>query len=248
MDLFRKLGRIPEEGPSFRIETSCSINDCWKTKNSVVDLIILGICPTKPLITKLRGYKCLGAARPSPWYPNLNGSHFGLPPVRTTVAGPGGSFLWTALYTYDVIAYCPFPGLQFTLADIASNFTCNLEDSQFPLPQHQHKFRSSAIWTTTELCLCWGRGNCDMTAQQEWRQSEDQGQVRSPAGLRCFLFFFRLIQRSVHICRIEKRKGFDKMEWSRQERIFDLKSEHVHLLDWFSTSERSIDHVQRHQK
>ena len=25
MDLFRKLGRIPEEGPSFRVETSCSI-------------------------------------------------------------------------------------------------------------------------------------------------------------------------------------------------------------------------------
>ena len=25
MGLFRKLGRIPEEGPSFRVETSCSI-------------------------------------------------------------------------------------------------------------------------------------------------------------------------------------------------------------------------------
>ena len=37
MDLFRKLGRIPEEGPSFRVETSCSIKQlledeelcCW---------------------------------------------------------------------------------------------------------------------------------------------------------------------------------------------------------------------------
>ena len=34
MGLFRKLGRIPEEGPSFRAETYVV---CWKTKDSVVE-------------------------------------------------------------------------------------------------------------------------------------------------------------------------------------------------------------------
>ena len=49
------------------------------------------------------------------------------------------------------------------------------------------------------------------------RQSEDPGSIPGRAAL-CF---FRLIQLSVHICRIEKRKEFDWMEWSRQERIFE---------------------------
>ena len=43
MDLFRKLGRIPEEGPSFRVETSCSIKRlledeelcCWTCNRSL---------------------------------------------------------------------------------------------------------------------------------------------------------------------------------------------------------------------
>ena len=45
MDLFRKLGRIPEEGPSFRVETSCSIKRlledeelcCWR--NLLLNLV-----------------------------------------------------------------------------------------------------------------------------------------------------------------------------------------------------------------
>ena len=41
MDLFRKLGHIPEEGPSFRVETSCSIKRLLEDEELCCWIIII---------------------------------------------------------------------------------------------------------------------------------------------------------------------------------------------------------------
>ena len=49
----------------------------------------------------LSKFSRMGLVRITSWYPNFNGSHFGLPPSSThEMTGLGGKFVWTMTYSH----------------------------------------------------------------------------------------------------------------------------------------------------